>query len=81
MRWIFLDECDRGFVRFGDAFKGDGDVEVGAGRSDLVEMGAVGAVEVQAFFVGGMGFAFDEDVADRFFPTLNAFDFDQFGVG
>ena len=44
-------------------------------------MGAMGAVEVQAFFVGGMGFAFDEDVADRFFPTLNAFDFDEFGVG
>ena len=74
-------EIDRGFFGFGDAFVGDGDVEVGAGRSDLVEVGAVGTVEVKAFFVGGMGFAFDEDVADRFFPTMDSFDFDQFGVG
>ena len=79
-RWI-LGGCDRGFFGFGDAFVGDGDVEVGAGRSDLVEVGAVGSVEVKAFFVGGMGFAFDEDVADRFFPTMDSFDFDQFGVG
>ena len=77
----FLGGCDRGFFGFGDAFVGDGDVEVGAGRSDLVEVSAVGTVEMKAFFVGGMGFAFDEDVADRFFPTMDSFDFDQFGVG
>ena len=66
---------------FFDFFKGDLDVAFGANFFDVVEAWIVGTEEVEAFGVGGEGAAFGDDVADRVFPLVDDFDFDEFGFG
>jgi hypothetical protein len=62
----------------GGLFIGDSDVVGRADGLDGGELGVLGSVEVEAFFVGGVAVAFGEDVADRVFPAIDAFDFDEF---
>ena len=57
------------------------DVEPIADAFDVFEDWGFGTKEVQAFGVVGVFFGFCDDVADRVFPSIDGFDFNQLGVG